>query len=287
MKKYLRKIASILPTRLVVYIDNFRTYKRILNLNNPKYYGEKIQWIKLNVNMDKLSKLVDKYEVREFVEKRIGAQYLPKLYGVYKKSNEIDYKNLPNQFVLKINNGSGGNIICKDKHKLDLKVTNKKLDKWLSEKFYKYTKEFQYKNIKSLIVCEEYLEDESGSLRDYKLHCFKGRVEYIEVHTDRFTNHKENYYYPNWIKADFRGKLNREEKSIAKPLQLEELIILAQKLSEGFEYVRVDFYIVREKIYFGELTFTPANGTDRLYPIEKDLEMAKKIDLEKYQIGLN
>lgn len=287
MKKHLRKIGAILPKRLVVHIDHFRTYKRILDLKNPKYYGEKIQWIKLNANMEELGDLVDKYKVREFIEKRIGSQYLPKLYGVYKKSNEIDYKNLPNQFVLKINNGSGGNIICKDKNKLDIKVANQKLDKWLSEKFYKYTKEFQYKNVKSLIICEEYLEDESGSLRDYKLHCFKERVEYIEVHTDRFKNHKENYYYPNWTKADFRGKLNREEKNIARPKQLEQLILLAQKLSKGFEYVRVDFYIVREKIYFGELTFTPANGTDRLYPIEKDLEIAKKIDLEKYKIGLN
>ncbi|GAB6168200.1 ATP-grasp fold amidoligase family protein [Clostridium carnis] len=285
MKNHLRKICAFLPSKFVVYLDILRSYKRILNLKNPKYYGEKIQWIKLNGQVEKLAPLVDKYSVRKYIEEKIGAKYLPKLYNKYENPYEIDYDKLPNKFVLKLNNGSGGNIICKDKSLLDKDVASKKLNKWKKEKFYSYTKEFQYKNIKPIIVCEEYLEDESGSLRDYKLHSFNGKVEFIEVHTDRFKDHKENYYYPNWIETEFRGDIKLRVDHIDKPKKLEELINLAEKLSSGFTYARVDFYIVKDKIYFGELTFTPGNGTDKFYPREWDLKIANMIDIYNYKIG--
>ncbi|GAA0861337.1 ATP-grasp fold amidoligase family protein [Paraclostridium tenue] len=279
--KSLRKLGMFLPTKTVLYIDYGRSYKKILNLKNPKYFGEKIQWAKLNGNLERFGKYVDKYEVRKFVEKILGPGYLPTLHGVYDSPNEIDFNKLPQQFVLKMTNGTGGNIICKDKNKLDIENTIKKLTAWQKEKFYKYTKENQYKNIKSRIICEEYLEDETGSLRDYKFHCSKQKVHMIEVHTDRFTNHKENYYDPDWNDLDVICKLGRVD-NIDKPINLEEMKEAAIKLSTGLPYVRVDFYSVNNQIYFGELTFTPANGTDPMYPLEEDIKMAKIIDLSEY-----
>lgn len=280
----LRKICAFLPTKFVMYVDNFRTYGKALNLKEPKYYGEKIQWIKLYGQAERFKTFVDKYLVRSYIEEKIGREYLPNLYNTYKNTDEIDYDKLPEKFVLKLNNGSGGNIICKDKSLLDKSLTNKKLKKLMKEKYYKYTKEPQYKNVETMIICEEYLENRKGALIEYSLHCFDGQLKFIEVHTDRFNGYKENYYYPDWSEANFRGKLKNSADYIEKPKELERLIELGEKLAHGFPYVRVDFNDVDDKLYFGELTFTPANGTEAFYPIEQDLEIAKMIDLSKYKI---
>lgn len=281
MKKKLRKLGLFLPTKAVLYIDYGRSYKKVLNLNNPKYFGEKIQWIKLNGKLENYGIYVDKYEVRKYVKEKIGEEYLPKLYGVYENAKDINFDNLPNQFVLKMTNGTGGNIISKNKDDLNKKDTMDKLSKWQKEKFYKYTKEVQYKNVKSRIICEEYLEDETGSLRDYKLHCSKQQVHMIEIHTDRFGNHKENYYDENWNELDVVCSLGKVDY-IPKPDNIEKMKELAIKLSQNLPYVRVDFYSVNNKIYFGELTFTPANGTDPMYPLTEDLKIAEVIDLTEY-----
>ena len=146
---------------------------------------------------------------------------------------------------------------------------------------YKYKKEIQYKDVNSRIICEEYLEDETGSLRDYKFHCSKSKVHMIEIHTDRFTNHKENYYDSEWNELDVICKLQKVDY-ISKPENLEQMKKLAISLSRNLPYVRVDLYRVNNKIYFGELTFTPANGTDPMYPLSEDIKLAQAIDLSEY-----
>ena len=271
-----------LPDNIVLQIDNLRTYGRFLDLNNPVYYGEKLRWIKLYGNLERFNKFVDKYLVREFIKNKIGEEYLTKIIGIYDNVSEIDYNLLPQKFVLKLNDGSDQNIICKDKSSLDIKKANRRLRKLFKEDYYKYTKENQYKNIKKKIICEEYLEGKSGDLVEYKLHCFSGRVGLIEVHTCRYTKKREDYFSPEWIKLDIRGKLKNSSPNMEKPVFLDKLMELGETLAEGFEYVRVDFNAVDEKLYFSELTFTPANGNDRFRPIEMDLEFAKLIDLEKY-----
>lgn len=282
MKKILRKFGMFLPTKVVLHIDYARSYKKILNLKNPKYIGEKIQWIKLNGDIERFGKYVDKYEVRKFIDKMLGDGYFPRLLGVYNNATDIEFDKLPEKFVIKMTNGTGGNIICKNKKELDIEETIKKLSKWQKEKFYKYTKENQYKNVKSRIICEEYLEDETGSLTDYKLHCFNGEVKMIEIHRDRYTDHKENYYDINW--NDY-GVICKAKKGpdMKRPKNLEDMIKVAEILSKDFTYVRVDLYSVKQKIYFGELTFTPANGTDPFYPLEKDIELGSFIDLNNYK----
>lgn len=281
MKKFFRKIARFLPTIIVLYIDYGRSYKKLLNLKNPEYFGEKIQWIKLYGNLEKYSKFVDKYEVREFIKETIGEKYLNKIYGVYNNPSEIDFTKLPDRFVIKITNGSEGNIICRDKSKLNIDDTIKKLSKWQKEKFYKYTKEMQYKYVKSRIICEEYLEDETGSLRDFKFHCFDGTPRVLKVDTDRFSGHKENYYDTDWNEIGIIGRCPRGGE-ISKPSNLDEMINVCKILSNNFHYVRVDLYLVHGNIYFGELTLTSYNGTDPWYPLELDKKYASLIDIKKY-----
>lgn len=277
MKK-LQKIGIFLPTRLMLYFDYGRTYKKLLNLKNPQYFGEKIQWMKLYGNLEQYTKYVDKFEVRSFVKEKIGEKYLPKVLGLYNDSKDINFDQLPDQFVLKSTNGSSQNVICKDKSKLDIKKTVKIASKWLTFKLYRYTKENQYKNVYPRILCEEYLEDESGSLTDYKFHCAAGCVFMIEVHTDRYTDHKENFYYPDWSDFGTKGILGRKD-NLKKPQNINELKAVAEKLSTDFKYVRVDLYSVKGNIYFSELTFTPANGTIPYLPLNKDLELGNYIHL--------
>ncbi|WP_300379789.1 ATP-grasp fold amidoligase family protein, partial [Clostridium sp.] len=268
-----------------VHIDNLRCHGRILNLKKPKYYYEKIQWIKLYGQVERATTFVDKYLVRKYIKEKIGEEYLPKLYKIYKDVSEINYDELPEKFVLKMNNGAGGNIICKDKSSLDKNLVNKKFRKLMKENYYKYTKEPQYKYVNNRIICEEYLENNKGFLLEYKLHCFEGKVKFIEVHTERFNGNKQNYYYPDWSEAEFRKKKSDNKMEyIEKPENLEKLIELGESLSEGFTYVRVDINSAEDKLYFSELTFTPSNGTNGFYPTEKDIEIAKMIDIENYKI---
>ena len=282
MKKKLRKIGKFLPMKLVLYIDYGRSYKKILNLKNPQYFGEKLQWIKLYGNLEQYGKFVDKYEVREFIKEQIGEKYLNEVHGIYDSPDQIKFEELPSKFVIKMTNGTGGNIICKDKSELNILETVKILKKWQKEKLYKYTKEMQYKNVPPRIICEEYLEDETGSLRDYKFYCTKGKVHLIELHTDRFTDRKENYFDLNWNDAGVVCKVGKVE-NLERPSNLDEMLSIASILSKEFHYVRVDLYSVYGKIYFGELTLTPANGTDPWYPQEKDRELARMIDIDEYR----
>ena len=227
--------------------------------------------------------MVDKYAVREYIKSVIGEQYLVKLYGVYDKFEEIDFDKLPDQFVLKATHGSGYNIICKDKSKLDLRDTKKKINKWLKEDYYKIKGEMQYKNVPHRIICEEYLEDNSGKLLDYKMYCFNGEPKIIRVDFGRFTkNHTTNFYDKNWKLMDLKVVHENNKIGIKKPEKCEEMLELTEKLAQDFPHIRVDFYIVNNKIYFGELTLTTGAGCDPFTPLEKDLEIASWIDLSKY-----
>lgn len=273
---------SIVP---LLYFDYFRTYKKVLNLSNPTTFGEKIHWIKRYGNIERYKNLVDKYKVREYISTKIGDNYLVKLYGVYKSTDEIKLDLLPNSFVLKCNQGSGEVIICKDKSKFDWQKAKQLLDEWICIDYYSITKEIQYKGIERRIICEEYLEDDSGSLRDYKIFCFKGEPKYIQVDSDRFTEHKRDFYNTRWDKLKLKSKYKNSNYLIKKPNNLDEMLSVAKKLAKDFEFIRIDLYCCNNKVYFGELTFTPDNGCAPYEPYEKDLEIANMIDLDNYNIN--
>lgn len=283
LKKIYRFIIKRLPAKLVLNIENLRGYKRLLKKNRIEYFGEKIQWIKLYGNLETYKDLVDKYRVREYVEKKIGKKYLTEIIKVYSSTNEINFEELPDRFVLKLNTGSGYNIICKDKEKINRKKVIKQLNNWLKEDYFKIKKEPQYKNIEKKIICEKYMENKRGELLDYKLFCFNGKAEFIEVDFDRFENHAMNFYDLKWNLMDLKkGKYPNYSGKLEKPENLNEMIEVAEKLSEELPFARIDLYDVDNKIYFGEITLTPAGGLTPFIPLDKDLLYAKKIKLEKY-----
>lgn len=276
-----RNILKILPAKIVIQIETLRGYKKFVNLKNPKYFGEKIQWMKIYGNLEQYGDLVDKYKVREKIKKDIGEEYLIPLIGVYDSPDDIDFDLLPNKFVLKVNHGSGYNIICKDKSKLNIENTKMKLNKWLSEDYAEIKKEYQYKNIKRKIICEEFVNDENGQLLDYKFFCFNGKAEFIKVDIDRFDEHAVNIYDLDWNLLPMKvGDMPNSNRDIKKPDSLQEMIMIANKLATGFNFVRIDLYSIDNKVYFGEITLTSYGGLTPFYPLEKDLHYANKIHLK-------
>ena len=285
--KVYRKILRILPTKIALYVIFFRGYHKILNLKNPKYYGEKIQWLKLNGGLEELSDLVDKYEVRKYIKDTIGKKYLNDLYGVYDRVEDINFEELPNQFVLKCTNGSGTVIVCDDKNKLNIKKIKKEMKKWLKDKYWKEKKEFQYKNIKNRIIIEKYLENNSKSLTDYKFYCFDGKVYCYGIFYDRFINKSIDFYDRKGNKLEGVKTCMIKNSDIIEPYdkRIKNMIELSEKLAKEFTFVRVDFYYVNNQVIFGELTFTDGAGSDAWYPIEFDIEIANNIKLTKIMSG--
>ena len=249
----------------------FEITKKRLNLDNPRTYNEKIQWLKLYDSTPLKTRLADKYLVRDWVKEKIGEEYLVPLLGVYEKSEDIDFDTLPDRFVLKANHGSAWNIIVKEKNELNISQTKNKIDEFLNTNFaYSAGLELQYREIKPLIIAEQYIEDEEGQLNDYKIECFSDEPKYISIILDRSTSPKRNFYDLNWNLLPFTLVFPNSSNSINPPAKLHEMIFLAKKLCEGFCHVRVDFYCVESKIYFGEMTFTPASGIGKFEPPEWD-----------------
>lgn len=191
-------IKKFVPDRYMIEYMYYLTFNERPNLKNPKTFSEKINWIKIYGKLERFSNLVDKYEVRNYIKNTIGEQYLIGLIGIYDNPKDICFDKLPNRFVIKSTNGSGNNLICKDKNKLDVKETKDILSNWINCNFYKETREKQYKKCKPRIIIEEYIEDSSGQLKDYKFFCLGGKVRVIEVDIDRFGDARRDFYDCNW-----------------------------------------------------------------------------------------
>lgn len=268
-----------------IITNNFRKWVGYeLNLDSPKTFNEKLQWLKLYYHDPLMTKCADKYAVRKYVKETIGEEYLIPLIGVWDRVEDIDFDLLPNQFVLKVNWGSGMNIIVKDKNKLDVGDTKKKLSSWMkpSSNHYYTSYEWCYKNIEPKIICEKYIEQMDGNLIDYKLFLFNGTVKYIDIHIFRFTeNHSRCFYDINWNKYDATIKFNLFKGNLEKPKVLDELLMLGEKLGKCFPHVRVDFYIIENKIFFGEMTFYNGSGYDCFKPQEWDYKFGELLELPK------
>ena len=262
MKDEMIKISKyLLSHRAYILVTGCIKTKRIPNLKNPTTFYDKMQYIKIKKTFSKYKYYVDKYLVRDFIKDEIGDEYLVPLIDKYNNYKEIDFDVLPEKFVLKANHSSGQNIICKDKSIIDKKKVNKEIEGWIHEDFYYRFREIQYKDIKPIILCEKYIEDKSGSLKDYKFICSKGEPKYIQVDIDRYCNHRQKYYDINWneLNWSYYG-FSKSVAYIEKPDKLDEMLDIARKLSKSFDFVRVDLYFVDNRIYFGELSFTPSAG---------------------------
>lgn len=266
-----------------------RVMKKPLNLDNPKTFNEKIQWLKLYDSTPIKTRLADKYLVRDWVKEKIGEEYLIELLGVYDRFEDIDFDKLPDRFVIKCNHGSGYNIIVKDKSKLDLSEVKTKLDKWMAEDYaFRVGYELHYSNIERKIIIEKFMEDFVEDLYDYRFFCCSGKVEQIWLDVFSGTpQHKRKIYDRNWKELNFTVKWPRLETEIEKPENLSKMISLAESLSQGFALVRVDFYNVNSKIYFGEMTFTSMSGTGVFSSKKADLALARKIKLPEMAYDIN
>lgn len=253
--------------------DYFMHFGRKLNWNHPTRYSEKINILKISEKSELLTPYVDKYLVREFVQKSIGDKYLVPLLGEYRNSAHIPFDTLPNEFVLKTNHSSGTNIICKDKNGMNIKDTLNQLNYWMKKNYYNSTgRERQYKNIQRRILCEKYLDEGQSGLTDYKIYFFEGKPYFIRRMAGRYSDLSKSTHGINWELLPFTIYSEHEvdPRSIKKPKNLAKMVELASILAQPFNAVRVDFYNLNGQLYFGELTFTPAAGIQHFLPDKYD-----------------
>lgn len=257
-----------------------------IDWKHPKDINEKINWMKFNYDTSEWSRLADKYLVREYVKERVGEHILTKLYGVWDKAEDIDFNKLPNRFVLKTNHAYNTVLPVSDKSEINVNETRKTLNKWLKIRFGYKTIEPHYLRIRPLIIAEEYLENDtefSSSIVDYKVWCFSGSPFCIYVCTDRTLGgaHARYFFDTEWnaLHNAMSKEISQEQLSIPRPKELSTLLAYAQKLAQGHPQVRVDFYIVKGKVYFGEMTFTGKNGFMDFLSRNFSLKMGEHVKL--------
>lgn len=253
-----------------------------LNLDNPKTFNEKLQWLKLHDRKPIYTTMVDKYEAKKYVANIIGEEHIIPTIAVYDKVEDIDFDALPDQFVMKCTHDSGGLVICKNKSKLDKVAAKKTLNHFLHRRYYYQNREWPYKNVQPRILIEKYVEDNGDKeLRDYKFYCFNGKPDSLLLATGRQTgNLCFDYFdmYFNHLNLTNHWHPNAQQTP-HKPLHFDDMKKLASKLSEGIPHLRVDFYEANGQVYFGEMTFFDMSGMLRIYPDNWDAEWGEKIDL--------
>lgn len=288
---YLVKLGllNMLPDDLFLKMKYKSVFGHPLNLDSPKTFNEKLQWLKLHDRQPVYTTLVDKYKVKEYISDILGLQYIIPTLGVWKDPDEIDFDSLPDRFVLKCNHNSGvGLYICKDKSKLDKEKVKSELRKGLKQNYYLSGREWPYKDVPRRIIAEKYMEDETGGFTDYKFFCFNGKVDCVMVCLDRYTGDTKFYFFDkDWKlkRLNKRGKAAPEGFTIPKPECMDQMFEIAAKLSEGLAFVRVDLYQSCGQIYFGELTFYPDSGFDANILPESDLYFGKLINLQSVKKG--
>lgn len=269
-----RRLLKWIPDSLYLRILYYLKMKKKLDLENPKYFTEKLQWLKLYDRKPEYTLIVDKYAVRQFVAERVGEEYLvPLVGGPWNSFDEINFDILPQQFVLKTNHDCGGIVICRDKEKLNKVEAEKILKKHLRRNYFYGNREWPYKNVSPKIIAEEYLVDESGTeLKDYKFFAFDGMVKAVFVATDRYAETETcfDFYDENFRHLPFTNGHPNANIAPSKPDNYDEMLKLAKKLSQGFPHVRVDLYNVNGKLFFGELTLYHWSGMVPFEPEQWD-----------------
>lgn len=299
---YIKKIKMVIknPLKIIVFLCNKKIIKlsdkdylklryksnfhKNINFDNPKTFNEKLQWLKLYDRNPEYTKMVDKYEAKKYIADIIGEEYIIPTLGVWDKFEDIDFNKLPNQFVLKCTHDSGGVVICKDKSKLNIEKAKKKINKSLKRNYYYSGREWPYKNVKPRIIAETYMENEGEEdLNDYKFMCFNGKVNCSFVCTERRSKEglKVTFFDLNWTKMPFERHYPSSTENIKKPENYELMIKLAEKLAKNIPFVRVDFYEIDGKLYFGELTFFPGSGFEEFTPEEWDKKLGDMLELPK------
>ncbi len=259
-----------------------------LDLENPRTFNEKLQWLKIYNHRPEYTAMVDKAAAKEYVASIIGPEHIIPTLGLWDRFEDIDFSQLPEKFVLKTTHDSKSVVICTDRQTFDLEAARKLLTTSLQRSYYLRFREWPYKNIKPRIIAEEYMVDESGTeLKDYKFSCYNGVATDVMLCYDRSSGDTKFYFFdPEWnlLRYNRRGKEAPEGFTVPKPKNMDQMFRIASRLSEGIPYLRVDLYNINGHIYFGELTFFPRSGCDNNLLRETDLLFGSRIELPKEKI---
>ena len=280
------------PDKWVIKYNYRKRRKKSLNLKNPQTLNEKINWLKLYDRRPIHTICADKYEVRAYVKEKIGEKYLVPLYFETKNPDDIKPDNLPDfPCIIKANHDSSGGIFVYDKNELDYTEIVTSFKSRLKKNYYYAKKEWQYKNITPRIIVEKLLITEAGTIpMDYKVHCFNGKAHMVQVDIGRGSeNHFRNWYYMEWTRCPFKWTANLDDGKqtepadydIPAPKELEKMHELSNILAEPFDYVRIDWYDVDGKLFFGEITFHHDSGCRPIEPEEWDYKLGQKVKLNK------
>lgn len=285
LKNFAKMASRLIPDKTYIAFKYKMALGRFPDLKNPKTFNEKLQWLKLYDRKPEYTRMVDKYEAKKYVAEIIGEEYIIPTLGVWDKFDDIDFDALPDQFVLKCTHDSGGLVICRDKSKLDIDAARKKIEKCLKVNYFWHGREWPYKNVKPRIIAEKYMDDGVGGLRDYKFFCFNGKPKFIYI-SEGLEDHSTariSFYDLNGEKMPFeRSDYRPFEVDPDMPVTLSEMIEFSDLLAKRTEcpFVRVDFYCIQGKTYFGEITFSPCGGMMPFDPPEWDAKLGEEIELD-------
>lgn len=273
IKSILKKASSILPDKFYLsLLVRIRLGYR-MNWKHPVTFNQKLQWLKVHDRNPEYTTLVDKFEVKRFVAQNFGSNLIIKNYGIWDRFDDIDFSTLPDQFVLKTTHDSGGVVVCSDKSKFDKVEAKQILETSLNTDYYKVWREWPYRNVQRRILAEKYLEGSDHQLRDYKIHCFNGVPKIVLVCQNRFSKDglTEDFFDTNWKHLNIaRAAHPNSSELVQRPSRLDEMINMSKKLSQNKRFVRVDFYEVSGRLFFGEMTFYPASGLEHFSPESVD-----------------
>ena len=276
-------VKKCIPDKIYLKILYKKLMNEKLNLKTPQTFNEKLQWLKLYDRKNIYTTMVDKYEAKKYVANLIGEQYIIPTLGIYDRSDDIDFEELPEQFGIKCTHDSGGLVICKNKSELDLKGCKKKITKCLKRNYYFTGREWPYKNVKPRILIEEFMKNENeSSLKDYKFYCFNGEPKYLYV-SEGLDNHstaKISFFDMDFEFAGFyRDDYQPFDRKPNKPINFGKMKEISRILSENIPFLRVDLYEINGKIYFSELTFTPCAGFMPFNPKEYDKKLGQLLKI--------
>lgn len=282
MKDWIYNVLKFVPDKQYIELMYYYHFGYKLDLKNPKTFNEKLQWLKLNDRNPYYSLMVDKIAVKEYVANKIGKQYVVPLLGVWDDPDDIDVEDLPKKFVLKCNHDSKSVFICTNKEDFNIDAVKKKLKACLKRNGYYYGREWPYKNVKPRVLAEEYIEsDDNCALVDYKVVCFNGKAEYIQVHQGRGTeNYTQDFYTKEWKKTLIVQGPPISNVCLEEPVFLREMLDLSEILAENIATVRIDWYYASGKLLFGEITFYDGSGLVKFDNISDDITFGDKISLK-------
>lgn len=286
-KRWVKRALRILPDGVYLRLRYLIAFRKPLHLKNPRTFNEKLQWLKLYDRNPEYTRMVDKFEAKKYVAERIGEEYIVPTLGVWDRFEEIDFDALPDQFVLKCTHDSGGLVICKDKKSLDLDAARRKITSCLKENYYWDYREWPYKNVKPRIIAEPYLrDDETGELRDYKFYTFGGEVKALLIISGRDTpDAGGDYFDAEFHHLDMQWGYKNAKTLPAPPKSMKEMIRLAQLLSKSTPELRVDFYEINGKPFFGEMTFFDGGGFEKIVPEKWDRIFGDWVTLPQKRSG--